>query len=105
MPWRQVIKLPNTFMAVGNAGKYIKDANVEQKFVFLTNPKVGKMDMRLYLQNVYGVRVKKVNSINVQGGYKRRGPRGYVFKEKDYKRFIVTLDDESPPLSMPTSPE
>jgi ribosomal protein L23 len=67
------------------------------KLVLKTAPHVGKRDIFEYLTKVYNIKVLKVNSLNFPGKLKRsvmaRGQ--YVYRTKAFKKFFVTIDQES----------
>lgn len=58
-----------------------------------------KHEIKEYLTKVYGVDVKKVNTMNYEGKHKRAGAGRtfgrHVYKERDWKKAIVTLVDPS----------
>ncbi|GAM25051.1 hypothetical protein SAMD00019534_082260 [Acytostelium subglobosum LB1] len=62
-----------------------------RKLMFKTECNVGKIDVRNYMKAVYDVEVPKLNTINVQGRIKR-GATKNAYKQKDYKKVIITVD-------------
>ncbi|KAL1918994.1 mitochondrial 54S ribosomal protein uL23m [Calcarisporiella thermophila] len=66
---------------------------------FRIPPKVNKLDVKSYLQNIYNVRVLDVRTMNYQGGVKNtlRGKE----RESSYKKAVVTLDHH---FKYPTEP-
>lgn len=64
---------------------------------------MGKIDIRNYLQNVYGMKVEKVNTL-IQLGQWKRSPavrawqRNMKHKRSDYKKAYVTFYDDNPDL-------
>ena len=63
--------------------------------IFRVDPKMTKLDVREYLQKVYGLPVKKVNTANYDGKLKRGSMRlpGKLFRTKAYKKAYVTFYD------------
>eukprot|EP00211_Chloroparvula_japonica_P011773 CAMPEP_0119135058 /NCGR_PEP_ID=MMETSP1310-20130426/18553_1 /TAXON_ID=464262 /ORGANISM="Genus nov. species nov., Strain RCC2339" /LENGTH=105 /DNA_ID=CAMNT_0007125911 /DNA_START=88 /DNA_END=401 /DNA_ORIENTATION=- len=88
---RRKMFMPNYDMVVTNPN--VRSGNPEvRKFEVRVPMKMGKIDIRNYLENVYDIRVKKVNTSITQGKFKRT-TTGYV-KRKDYKKAIVTVRNE-----------
>ncbi len=63
----------------------------ENKYTFLVAPDANKTQIRLAVENVFGVTVLNVNTINRAG--KRRRTRAGWGKRPDTKRAIVTVAD------------
>jgi large subunit ribosomal protein L23 len=63
----------------------------ENKYTFMVDPRANKTEIKIAVEQVFGVKVESVNTINRQG--KRRRTRSGVGKRKDTKRAIVTLRD------------
>jgi large subunit ribosomal protein L23 len=61
----------------------------ENKYTFLVHPESNKTQIKIAVEQVFGVKVTDVNTINRQG--KRKRTRGGFGKRKDTKRAIVTL--------------
>ena len=61
----------------------------QNKYTFLVHPDANKTQIKIAIQQIFNVRVLKVNTINRQG--KRRRTRHGWGKRKDTKRAIVTL--------------
>ena len=61
----------------------------ENKYTFLVHPDANKTQIKIAVEQVFGVKVTDVNTINRQG--KRKRTRGGFGKRKDTKRAIVTL--------------
>jgi large subunit ribosomal protein L23 len=61
----------------------------EGKFTFIVAPDANKTEIRLAVEQVFGVKVTNVNTINRPG--KRRRTRYGWGKRPDTKRAIVTL--------------
>jgi len=59
------------------------------KYTFEVNPGVNKIQIRKAVEEIFGVKVIKVNTINVKG--KRRGFGRVRGKMSDWKKAIVTL--------------
>jgi large subunit ribosomal protein L23 len=63
----------------------------ENKYTFIVDPRANKTEIRIAVEQVFGVKVESVNTLNRQG--KRRRTRFGVGKRKDTKRAVVTLKD------------
>ncbi|KAL4448468.1 hypothetical protein ABPG75_005687 [Micractinium tetrahymenae] len=64
-----------------------------RELVFKTAPSVSKVEIKAFLEGVYGLSVAKVNTLNVEGK-KKRGKFGY-FRRPDYKKAFVVLNEPS----------
>jgi large subunit ribosomal protein L23 len=63
----------------------------EGKYTFIVDPRANKTEIKIAVENVFGVKVCSVNTINRKG--KVRKTRFGLGKRKDTKRAIVTLKD------------
>ena len=63
------------------------------KGIFKVDPKMTKLEVREYLEKVYGLPVRKVNTTNYDGKLKRGSMRlpGKVFRKKAYKKAFVSF--------------
>ncbi len=61
----------------------------ENKYTFLVDPRANKTEIKIAVEQVFGVKVAAVNTLNRQG--KARRTRIGMGKRKDTKRAIVTL--------------
>jgi large subunit ribosomal protein L23 len=61
----------------------------EGKYTFLVDPRANKTEIKIAVEQVFGVKVASVNTINRKGKVKRT--RFGMGKRKDSKRAIVTL--------------
>ena len=61
----------------------------ENKYTFLVAKDANKTEIKIAVQNVFGIKVTSVNTINRQG--KRRRTRTGSGKRPDTKRAIVTV--------------
>ena len=66
------------------------DGLQEVKYTFKVNKKATKVDIAKAVEKLFGVKVLKVNTINVNGKEKRVGRN--VGKTSDWKKAIVTID-------------
>ena len=66
----------------------------EKKYVFQVAIDANKTEIKAAVEEIFGVKVAKVNTIRMQGKVKRTGayPAG---KRADYKKAIVTLTADS----------
>jgi large subunit ribosomal protein L23 len=61
----------------------------ENKYTFLVDPDANKTQIKIAVEQVFGVKVTDVNTMNRKG--KRKRTRAGFGKRKDTKRAIVTL--------------
>jgi large subunit ribosomal protein L23 len=65
----------------------------EKKYTFEVAPKAGKIEIARAVEELFGVKVKKVNTLHVRGRMRRQGrSEGYT---RSWKKAIVTLTEES----------
>ena len=66
----------------------------DKKYVFMVDINSNKTEIKAAVEEIFGVKVAKVNTIRMQGKVKRTGayPAG---KRADYKKAIVTLTADS----------
>jgi len=72
--------------------KSMDDAQ-ERKYTFKVAKDANKTQVKLALEEVFGVDIEKVNIMNVKGKTKRMGK--HTGKTADTKKAIVTLTDKS----------
>jgi len=63
----------------------------EGRYTFIVHTDANKTEIKQAVEQIFGVRVVKVNTMNRRGKRKRRGLR--YGKRKDTKRAYVTLAD------------
>ena len=63
----------------------------EGKYTFIVDPRANKTEIKIAVEDVFGVKVKSVNTINRKG--KVRRTRFGLGKRKDTKRAVVTLKE------------
>ena len=66
----------------------------DKKYVFMVDINANKTEIKAAVEQIFGVKVAKVNTIRIQGKVKRMGaqPAG---KRADYKKAVVTLTADS----------
>jgi large subunit ribosomal protein L23 len=65
----------------------------EGKYTFLVDPRANKTEIKIAVENVFGVKVASVNTINRKG--KARRTRFGMGRRNDTKRAVVTLREGS----------
>lgn len=65
----------------------------ERKYTFEVAKDANKIEIKQALEEIFGVKVASVNTMNVLGKYKRMGV--HVGKRPDWKKAIVTLKEDS----------
>ena len=68
-------------------------AIAQKKYTFRVMKKVNKQEIAAAVEELFGVKVAKVNTINVRGRSKRLGL--HSGKTADWKKAIVTLKADS----------
>lgn len=66
------------------------------KYTFKVAKNANKTEIKLAVEEVFGVKVAKVNTLNVLGKVKRQGK--FVGKRADWKKAIVALTPDSKPI-------
>lgn len=81
--------MPMTLVGARNA-----TATAPATATFRVLPRMTKHEIKEYLQKIYGLPVKKVNTMNYMGKRKKvqTERRILYYKYKDYKKAIVTFD-------------
>ena len=65
----------------------------DKKYTFKVDVNANKVEIKKAVEEIFGVKVEKVNTINVLGKFKRMGV--HVGKRADWKKAIVKLTDDS----------
>ena len=68
-------------------------AMAEKKYTFIVHMSANKVQIKKAIEEVFGVKVEKVQTIRTMGKTKRMGV--HVGKRSDYKKAIVTLAADS----------
>ena len=66
----------------------------DKKYVFMVDVDADKTEIKAAVEQIFGVKVAKVNTIRMQGKAKRTGAYP-VGKRPEYKKAIVTLTESS----------
>ena len=69
------------------------DQVADRKYTFEVAKSANKIEIKKAVEEIFGVKVEKVNTINVLGKFKRMGV--HVGKRADWKKAIVKLTDDS----------
>ncbi len=66
----------------------------DKKYVFMVDVNSNKTEIKAAIEEIFGVKVAKVNTIRMQGKLKRNGaaPAG---RRPSYKKAVVTLTQDS----------
>ena len=70
----------------------------DKKYVFQVARDAGKIEIKKAIEEIFSVKVKSVNTINVKGKEKRMGV--HVGKTAAYKKAIVTLTSDSKAIEL-----
>lgn len=69
------------------------DGIPSKKYVFVVDDRADKLQIKAAVEQIFGVKVDKVNVVNVRGKYKRQGrTEGYTSK---FKKAYVKLTNDS----------
>ena len=71
----------------------------DKKYVFEVAPDAGKVEIRKAVEQIFGVKVMSVNTINVKGKAVR-GRTGKMGRKPDRKKAIVRLAEDSKPIEI-----
>jgi len=69
------------------------DMKPDKKYAFVVDRNSNKTEIKNAVESVFGVKVDKVNTINMRGKKKRMGV--HEGKRPDWKKAIVTLKKDS----------
>ena len=70
------------------------EAVADKKYVFMVDVNANKTEIKAAVEQIFGVKVAKVNTIRMQGKAKRTGAYP-VGKRPEFKKAIVTLTADS----------
>ena len=66
----------------------------DKKYVFEVAPTAGKIEIKKAIEEIFGVKVAKVNTMNVSGKAKRMGA-ARPGRTRDWKKAVVQLREDS----------
>ncbi len=69
------------------------EAAEDKKFTFKVDKRANKIEIKNAVEEIFGVKVEKVTTMNMKGKVKRTGR--FVGKRADWKKAIVKLTPES----------
>jgi large subunit ribosomal protein L23 len=70
-----------------------KEGEGKERYVFLVNQKANKIQISKAIEDMYGVKVASVNTMNYKGKPKTRNTKSKITsgRSKSYKKAIITL--------------
>ena len=71
----------------------------DKKYVFEVAPSAGKVEIKKAVEEIFGVKVAKVNTMIVPGKAKRMGA-GRPGRTKEWKKAIVQLTEDSKTIEL-----
>ena len=71
----------------------------DKKYVFEVAPTAGKIEIKKAIEEIFGVKVAKVNTMNVSGKAKRMGA-ARPGRTKDWKKAVVQLREDSKSIEL-----
>ena len=75
------------------------EAVADKKYVFEVAPTAGKIEIKNAVEEIFGVKVAKVNTVNYDGKAKRLGA-GRPGHRKSWKKAYVQLTSDSKAIEM-----
>ena len=75
------------------------EAVADKKYVFEVAPTAGKIEIKNAVEEIFGVKVAKVNTVNYDGKAKRLGA-GRPGHRKSWKKAYVHLTSDSKTIEM-----
>lgn len=70
----------------------------DNKYTFEVAPNAGKIEIKKAVEQIFGVKVLKVNTIKLPGKWKRMGV--HTGKRPDVKKAVVTLTADSKKIEL-----
>ncbi|GEN55183.1 50S ribosomal protein L23 [Halobacillus litoralis] len=70
----------------------------EKKYTFEVSPKANKTEIKKAVEEIFGVQVAQVNTMNLKGKFKRMGRYGGY--RSDRKKAVITLTQDSEELEI-----
>jgi large subunit ribosomal protein L23 len=65
----------------------------EKKYTFKVDKRANKTQIKQAIEEIFGVKVERVSTMNMTGKVKRMGK--FIGKRSDWKKAIIKLTDES----------
>ena len=65
----------------------------DKKYVFMVDVNANKTEIKAAIEEIFGVKVAKVNTMKVRGTYRRQGAKGGY--TASWKKAVVTLKPDS----------
>lgn len=75
--------------------KSMKDME-NKKYTFEVDKNATKIEIKAAVEEIFNVKVKKINTMNMQGKLKRQG--AHMGRRPSWKKAIVKLTDDSEPI-------
>jgi len=70
----------------------------DSRYTFKVLKDANKTEIKLAIEEAFGVKIAKINTMNVKGKVKRQGR--FVGKRADWKKAIVTLTADSKAIEL-----
>ncbi|GAB4074361.1 50S ribosomal protein L23 [Barrientosiimonas marina] len=78
--------------------EHSSDLMAEKKYTFVVDPNANKTEIKEAVELVFDVEVKRVNTANLRGKFKRMGRYGGY--RPDIKKAVVQLSEDSKELDL-----
>jgi large subunit ribosomal protein L23 len=65
----------------------------EKKYTFEVDKRANKTEIKAAIEEIFGVKVEKINTLNVKGKPKRQGR--FLGKTADWKKAVIKLSADS----------
>ena len=87
------MKLPQDIVLTPIITEKSMNAVADRKYTFKVARDAGKIEIAKAVESLFGVTVVKVNTINMQGRFRRQG--AYAGYTSQWKKAVVTLSEGS----------
>ena len=67
-----------------------------KKYTFEVDKNATKIEIKAAVEEIFNVKVKKINTMNMQGKLKRQG--AHMGRRPSWKKAIVKITDDSEPI-------
>jgi large subunit ribosomal protein L23 len=74
-------------------------ATVDRQYTFIVDKRANKTEIASAIEQIFGVKVEKVNTLNYDGKKKRMG-NGPMGKRAAFKKAIVKLTEDSKTIEL-----
>jgi len=87
------VRIPHDIIVKPIITEESMDAMADGKYTFVVDKKANKSQIKRAIEEIFDVKVDKVNTINIMGKEKRMGV--HVGRRPNWKKAIITLSEDS----------